>query len=1208
MSAVDRFLQGPACAIAGFATNAVLKSRCWNELIIDQIIDDGDSYYSESYEGVETDDRRTLTVRDLRRDIAVRKTHYVYFDIDDAAYAGTFRSQEPKEMHLVKALDLFFKRYDAGLLISTKLNISIWKDSKFYNIFDGQARGKDCFPIKSGEEGSAKLILVRDLAGVLFIILEKSNVDNEPFVLFPIAVINANRIPSHPDDPKEPLKSIGEPKRRPSGYTIQEQFRALVHGTYHIMHPQVPTELQGRSHLVIAVAALVYSRLINANKWSSVIIDLIFNQAHIYMIDLVRALEKKLDDSFELKIDELMGDVILGVYFAKINVTVNVVPGQKKKGKSTIDTGIREFFQQNQSGILEIKKSFFAIWREGNKYYYLDPFGCDDEGFRIDPNDPEDAPKYKVSKPCVTMNSSINQMVETILYNTGSKDKDPFFIHGLRVLYVKTGSVPGGPIDNVIYREKSTNRRPLPQGSNKVSEIEGNDADCKFEIDMVPKPRPGAEKTRDEETQFPELMSNAKDYMIKEDEPTSFVIKRPSVEVIEQLSREASEEFEEPDIKEPEIQYVTGYRVVNAHRLLLQGEKNCLAKEFEDRFRGRQGLLIALAAMAYGRLKPPSSWRNIDVNQILNVGNKAYAITIEWIQHGSPPEIEGKEKEGDEKNDEEGEDEDEEGEEDEEDEEEGGGPRKREFRGALKPAPSHLDLTLLPDKIRFVENELILKKKKNFAEGDANPLVNLGEALEHYFERYDELILENKKLMFGIWKDGGKYYLFNPYGSDEEGRRLREYPAAVIVTDTINELTDVFYEILEYNDSKFNLHYVRIQSIQPNDKYIAPNSIEISEENPPAKYNTVFLPVTDEDLFVPEPEPEPESEVLETDQIEKNKGAKGDDEEENEEADEEAEEEEEEEEENEEYEMEEELQLPELEKPIVDPLLEIEEQEQPDAPEQLNLSLLSGTVIVDEEEEKIKEEMNTALVYEKLKYKHPPPYVLPPKKVLCVLLEAKKASKSAHSLLSRFSIDSMLSIKKESDLPAGAPAHQPIITAVNVADGERVSKIIKLPPKKYFVSRLPPTGFTPIRAINDNYLQDEDLDRTKVEECFRGKQKQDPQILMMEDVPEIPTTVRIKPTLIPLGLPIKTPTPKKKPKPCTEKKKRNCKLNTLDEGDPVLESIICKTENLLLDMMFPDPEPDIQVIIHDLNIFQYSSSKLFLFARKTSIYLYFHAI
>lgn len=162
-------------------------------------------------------------------------------------------------------------------------------------------------------------------------------------------------------------------------------------------------------------------------------LDLIINQAHIYFVDLVRALEKKLDANFTLSIADLLGDFFLGVYGAKVKVWENVIPGQAKKGKTTIDSGLREFFKANDLGILEVKRTYYAVWKDNGKFYFLDPFACDAEGFRVDGNDPEEQVKYQSATACVTMNSSINELMEMILENTGNTEKDPFFLHGVQV-------------------------------------------------------------------------------------------------------------------------------------------------------------------------------------------------------------------------------------------------------------------------------------------------------------------------------------------------------------------------------------------------------------------------------------------------------------------------------------------------------------------------------------------------------------------------------------------------------------------------------------------------------------------------------------------------------------------------------------------------------------------------------------------------------
>ncbi|KAK2588436.1 hypothetical protein KPH14_004433 [Odynerus spinipes] len=1180
-SPLSRGHQGGAIAITAFATTAVFKSRCWNEAVIDQIIEDGDTFYCESYKDIKTDDRRRLSILDLKRDVFVQNKLNVNVTINDPSYAGKFRSQDPTELHLVKALELFFERHNSGILTSPVLNVAIWKEPRYFNIFDGQARKESCEPAVDGEEGAAKLFLVKDLIGVYFIILEKSRVQNEPFVLYPISISGVEAF-SLADDPEEPEKSLGKPQRRPSGYKVQEKFRAVVQGSYHLMHPAIPEILRGRGHLIIALAAIVYSCLVSANKWTTALIDLIFNQSNIYLIDLVRVLEKNLDDEeFELRLDDIMADLILGVYSAKVKLRPNVVPGYgKKKGKLAIDSGIREFFETQTAGILDIKKFSYAIWKEDDTYYFMDPFACDEEGFRI--NYSEERQKLYGSRDaaCVTMNSSINQLVETILENTLSKDRDPFQIHGVKVLYVKTGVVHDGPFEKVIYREKGTNRRPsapLPQATEGVAP-KG--------IDMTPRIRYEVDDTHDAEGQFPELMRNADQYMFKEDEPRTFVVvAAPPVQEApritedvegeeeeetapraeeEQVAEEAEEETEareeedEELVVEPDIKQIRGYNVINPHRLVLQGTKNCLDPEYQPRSRGRQGLVVALAALSYRRLKNPPLWRNIDVDQIMDIANKTYDDIIAWIKEGRPRLPGEKEAEGEGEGEGEGEEEElDVGEEEDEDEE-----AERILR--MVPAPSHLDLSMLPVRLKFAENDVVFKSRMNLITGEAYPLANLAEALECYFRDYSELVLENKKLMYGIWKEGEKYFLFNPYGSDEEGWRLRDYPASFAVTDTLNELTDLLYGIFEYNDSNFIVHFVALESIQPG-KYVVPEAIQVPEDTAVKMFKTRFLPITDEDLLKLEAEKVAVVEAASRETFFIDEDDRGEDDEE--------EEDDEDDEDEEEDEVEAHLRaLAEAErKPMVCPLLVVEEMEQPDAPYRMNLALLTGSVKVKTDVELTQDIVHPERTLESLKYNHPPPYVMPPKATLGTLLDAKRAKRSVHSLVSRFSIDSRLEIKKKGGLSSLYMQSRPFVASAISVPGEqsKPTKMIKLSPSKHLYSRVLAICLMPLRAINDKYIQDTNLEKIADEEDLSGWKDQGDGF-NLQQVPEVPTGIRIMPEILPLGPIIKTPTYIKKPITCFEKKKQKCPLSKAEKAEPAIEKILCDTENVLFEMMFPN--------------------------------------
>ncbi|CAK9798410.1 hypothetical protein ANTPLA_LOCUS1564 [Anthophora plagiata] len=1180
-SPLSRGHQGGATAIAAFAATTIYKSRCWNEAVIDQIIEDGDTFYCESYKDINTDDRRLLSILDLTRTLVVQNRLTVNVSIEDAAYAGKFRSTEPTELHLVKALDLFFKRYNAGILSSSVLNVAIWKDPKYYNLFDGQARKENSEPAPDGVSGTAKLFLVKDLIGLLFIILEKSNVQNEPFVLYAIAISGVDHFTQPVDTDKQ--EQIQLPQRRPSGYKVQEKYRAVVQGSYHVTHPAIPAPLRSKTYMIIALAALVYSRLVNANKWTSALIDLIFNQSNIYFVDLVRVLEKDLnDEDFELRLDDIMGDIILGAYSAKVKIRTNVVPGYgQKKGKLDIFDGIREFFESQVTGLLEIKNFFYAIWKHDDTYYFMDPFACDDEGFRSGTAE-LDGYMNPGESACVTMNSSINQVVETIMENTGSRDRDPFTIHGIRVLYVKTGTTPGGPLEKVIYREKGTNRRPqAPQAAIPMYPIKTDEV-----VDMTPRIRADMDKMRDVAIQVPDLLKDAELYMMTEDEPLTYTIVPPEEEKepVEEIGEEEEEEEdmerwkaeagdltedededederteateEKEPVEEPIVRKVRGYRVINPQRLVLQGTKNCLDPSFELQSRGKQGLIAALSALAYRRLKEPTKWRNMDIDQLVDVSNKIYDEVIDWIRKGRPEIKEEKDEMVGE-------------EEEEEEEEELEGEGEEEEK--LLPVPSHLDLTMLPVRLKMGENDVFFKTKMKIVQGDANPLANLAEALECYFNRYPELILENKRLMYAIWKEESSYFMFNPYGSDAEGWRLRDYPASFAVAGNLNELTDLLYGVMEFNDPSFIIHFVGLDSIQPG-LYAVAEEIVVPEEDMIEQFKTRFLPITDEDLNRLEAELAPSEEV--TEELESDVVDVADEEEE----------EEEEEEEDEERKKAAKALHEEEEKPIIDPLLEVKEQEQPDAPYRLNLILLTSNMKVFEDNEEHSDEVHEQIQMEKLKYNHPPPYVMPSDKILLKLLEAKRAKRSIPSLVSRFSIDSRLDVKKKGGFSSIFMGRSTVIMPTDAIDDTKPSKMIKLSPKRYLYSRLLPICLMPLRAINDIYIQDEELDKAMKEEEERRleEEKIRAEEFVPTNVPEVPIGIRIRPTLIPLGPIIKTPTPEKRVVTCIEKKKRKCLLAKGDEGDAIAEKILCNTDDLLLELLFPNfKAKDQQVVKED---------------------------
>ncbi|XP_032453709.1 uncharacterized protein LOC100677964 [Nasonia vitripennis] len=1126
-SPLTRGYQGSAVAVAAIATSHLIKPHCWNEPVIDQVIEDGDTYYSDSYSQIETDDRRTLKLLDLKRELDIRKTHRVSVKIDEPIFAGTFRSETPKDLHIAKALDLFFKKYTTCVLTSPAQNVAIWKCSKYFNFFDGQARLENCEIADPGaNNGFAKLILLQSISDVLFVILEKSNVKNEPFVLYNIDIVGVRKLSELPDAEE---KTLGEPKPRPSGYRIQDKYRAVVQGSYHLLHPILPEEFQGRGHLVLAVAALVYSRLLSGSKWTKVMIDLIFNQSNIYLTDLARVLGKTLDHTFELTVNDLLCDVVLGVYTAKIKVQENVVPGQGKKGKLTMDTGIRDYFAAHPFGILEIKKIFYPIWKERNKFYMLDPFACDEEGFRIDSRDPANAERYKKAAACVTMNSSVNQLVETILENTESKEKDPFIIHGLKVLYIKTGTAQDGSDEKVVFREKKTNRRPPRPPSPPSAVID----DCEVIIDSLPRPRE-VDKPVNEVVQYPQLTNQVELFMKTFDDEKSA---DPDDENV----------YDNQEIK------LSGYKIINPHRLMLRGTKNCLSEEFSEQSRGRQGLTIALTALAASEQTDLAEWNSSDIDNIIYDGHSIYEEIVSCIHRGSSDGA---------------------SEEDAVSKEYIGGGKKgvqieggsnneesyEEFETLSTKGPEDLTLSMLPKNIKIGDTDVNLVWKMNVMKGEANPLANLGEALEKYFEQFDRVILENNELMYAIWTKYDKFFILNPYGNDQDGWQNYSEPAGLFVVDRIIELVNLLYGLIQYNEYNFILHFIKLSLPSSGEDNESSSNSEDIQIEAIQKYKTKFLPVTDADLAeikitdeeVEQPNEDNLTNVLENE--DNNSESKT-------------------------YNLDEVSMNTRVfreainaEKNLLKLFKIVAEPKQVDAPARLNLALVTGVVKIEHITEEKKQEENLDVFYEKLKYTHPPPFVLPPKKNLCALLDVKLASKSVQSLLSRFSIDSKLAIKEKTDLPLSGQQD----ATISLDDTIEKSKLITLPPKKYFFSKSLPCGLTPIRAINEQFIRDKIIDEEQEEDCRRKKKAK--EIIMVPDDKSNVSEEHILPKIIPLGPCIKTPEPVRKIHDCPERKKRKCSLTAKEKEDAILKKLVCSTENLLFEMMFPDFKENIETL------------------------------
>ncbi|KAK9753243.1 hypothetical protein QE152_g3670 [Popillia japonica] len=82
-----------------------------------------------------------------------------------------------------------------------------------------------------------------------------------------------------------------------------------------------------------------------------------------------------------------------------------------KKGHCAFMEILREFFEKNNNAIVQIGKSILAIWHQRNMYYCFDPYSRNSEAL-----------KCRNGSACVSMNSNVETLVETVIANFEEPD------------------------------------------------------------------------------------------------------------------------------------------------------------------------------------------------------------------------------------------------------------------------------------------------------------------------------------------------------------------------------------------------------------------------------------------------------------------------------------------------------------------------------------------------------------------------------------------------------------------------------------------------------------------------------------------------------------------------------------------------------------------------------------------------------------------
>lgn len=167
--------QGPAISVAAIATAVISSPNTWIPETIDQILEDGDQYFSASYK----DSENHFPISKLKDEFELAKNYLARVSIDE----NPFQSES-------EILESFFKTQNSGILTSETLNVAIWRDdeSKHFYFFDPQPRAEE--HELSSEHGSAKLIITTNLKDVVSLIPK-----NDEFELRIVEIKSVEKLP-----------------------------------------------------------------------------------------------------------------------------------------------------------------------------------------------------------------------------------------------------------------------------------------------------------------------------------------------------------------------------------------------------------------------------------------------------------------------------------------------------------------------------------------------------------------------------------------------------------------------------------------------------------------------------------------------------------------------------------------------------------------------------------------------------------------------------------------------------------------------------------------------------------------------------------------------------------------------------------------------------------------------------------------------------
>lgn len=302
------------------------------------------------------------------------------------------------------------------------MKVVIWKDRVCYYIFD--PAGRDSKAYSNFASGQAAIMNVKDLDSVADILLARSILGDQKFVLAPVKVLKM--IDEKADEDLESDKELTAAEKAMMGYRILTENCAIVNANMHL-GDRCFEDAKYRQAIPIAVVAMTYAKISPPNTWFSKTLDKVLRLGNKLYVDCAHP-----KVVIDITIDNIPNEIFIGPYACEIIIYRERVKGQLFATKEcflNIKTGMQELFKSGyNSGILEFNNYAMAVWRQKDMYYLFDPYPRTNDGLRA----------LKTGKACCFMVLNPEALASVITKNFDYLPATTQFnIHAFKVLKLK---------------------------------------------------------------------------------------------------------------------------------------------------------------------------------------------------------------------------------------------------------------------------------------------------------------------------------------------------------------------------------------------------------------------------------------------------------------------------------------------------------------------------------------------------------------------------------------------------------------------------------------------------------------------------------------------------------------------------------------------------------------------------------------------------